>query len=329
MTVQDRIRYSDLIDFRKKEGGFLNTHSSTKKIIRGIIKNWQLYLFVLTAVIYILVYCYSPMYGLQIAFKDFRVSAGISGSKWVGMKHFRKFLSTPSFIQLIRNTLVLSLYSLVLGFPMPILFALISNELKEGRFKRIVQTISYAPHFISTVVMVSMITMFLDASNGIINKLLGYLGVGPFAFMTTASWFPSIYVISGIWQNLGWSAIIYFAALSGIDPSLHEAAMIDGASRLQRIWFVNLPGIMPTITVMLILQAGNIMSIGFEKVYLMQNALNSETSEIISTFVYKMGLQYNQYSYSSAIGMFNSVINFILLVTVNMTAKRLDGTSLF
>lgn len=297
--------------------------------MKGVLRNWQLYLFVLPALVYIILYCYAPMYGLQIAFKDFRVSTGILGSKWVGLKHFTKFLSTPSSVQLIFNTLRLSLFSLALGFPMPIIFALISNELSGGRYKKVVQTISYAPHFISTVVMVGMITMFLDANNGIINKLLGYLGAGPYSFMTNADWFPSIYVISGIWQNLGWNAIIYFAALSGIDPSLHEAAMIDGASRLQRVWYINLPGILPTITIMLILQAGNLMSIGFEKVYLMQNALNSETSEIISTFVYKMGLQYNQYSYSSAIGMFNSVINFVLLLIVNITAKKLDGTALF
>ena len=296
---------------------------------RRLAKNWELYLFVLPAVAYIILYCYLPMYGVQIAFKDYRVGKGIEGSAWVGLKHFQKFLSTPSCLQLIRNTLNLSLYWLAVGFPMPILFALVVNELADGRFKKFIQTISYAPHFISTVVMVSMITMFLDASNGIVNKLIGYLGIGPYPFMTVAAWFPTIYVVSGVWQNLGWSAIIYFAALSGIDPELHEAAMIDGAGRLKRIWHINLPGILPTVTILLILSVGNIMSVGFEKVYLMQNALNTETSEIISTFVYKMGLQYNQYSYSSAIGLFNSAINFVLLVTVNFVTRRIGGTSLF
>ena len=300
-----------------------------KRSALNFLKNWQLYLFVLPALIYILVYCYYPMYGVQIAFKDFRVGSGIERSEWVGMKHFSKFLSTPSCIQLIRNTLSLSVYWLIVGFPLPVLFALIVNELRDGKYKNFVQTISYAPHFISTVVMVSMITMFLDASNGIVNKLLGYLGLGPYPFMTTASWFTTIYVVSGVWQNIGWSAIIYFAAIAGIDPELHEAAMIDGASRFRRIWHINLPGILPTVTIMLILAVGNIMSIGFEKVYLMQNALNTETSEIISTYVYKMGLQYNQYSYSSAIGLFNSGINFLLLITVNMIVKRLGDTSLF
>ena len=303
--------------------------TNRKRETKNLVKNWQLYLFVLPSLIYILIYCYYPMYGVQIAFKDFRVGLGIEGSKWVGMKHFIKFLSTPSCIQLIRNTLSLSIYWLLVGFPLPILFALIVNELRDGKYKNFVQTISYAPHFISTVVMVSMITMFLDASNGIINKLLGYLGFGPYPFMTTADWFSTIYVVSGVWQNIGWSAIIYFAAIAGIDPELHEAAMIDGASRFRRIWHINLPGILPTVTIMLILAVGNIMSIGFEKVYLMQNALNTETSEIISTYVYKMGLQYNQYSYSSAIGLFNSGINFILLFTVNLIVKRLGDTSLF
>lgn len=298
-------------------------------VARNLMRNWQLYLFVLPALLYVILYCYSPMYGVQIAFKEYRVGSGIEGSLWVGMEQFDKFLSTPSSYQLITNTLTLSLYSLIVGFPMPILFALVVNELRGGRFKRIVQTISYAPHFISTVVMVSMITMFLDASNGIINKLIGYLGMGPYPFMTNANWFASIYVISGIWQNLGWSAIIYFAALAGIDPELHEAAMLDGASRVKRVIHINLPGILPTVTIMLIMQAGNIMSVGFEKVFLMQNPLNTETSEIISTYVYKMGLQYNQYSFSSAIGLFNSVICFVMLVTVNAIARRIGETSLF
>ena len=301
----------------------------TSTVLRTALRNWELYLFTLPAIAYILIYCYSPMYGVQIAFKDFRIGKGIEGSDWVGLKHFARFLSTPSSLMLIRNTLSLSLYSLLVGFPMPILFALTLNELRNARFKRLVQTVSYAPHFISTVVMVSMLSMMLDASNGIINKLLGAIGVGPFPFMSIAPWFPSIYVFSGIWQSLGWSSVIYLSALAGIDPSLHEAAMIDGATRLQRNLHVNLPGILPTVTILLILQIGNIMSVGFEKVYLMQNPLNTETSEIISTFVYKMGLQYSQYSFSTAIGLFNSVINFFLLLGVNAISRHIGDTSLW
>ncbi len=297
--------------------------------IRYLARNYELYIFVLPALIYILIYCYGPMYGVQIAFKDYRINKGIQGSDWVGLKHFVRFLSTPSCIRLIKNTIVISVYSLAVGFPFPIIFSLIINELRIGRFKKAVQTISYAPHFISTVVMVSMITMFLNERIGIVNKLIGYLGAGPYAFMSQAGWFPSIYVFSGIWQNLGWNSIIYLSALSSIDPELHEAAMIDGASRLQRIYHINLQGILPTITIMLILAAGKIMTVGFEKVFLMQNPLNTETSEIISTFVYKMGLQYTQYSFSTAIDFFNSIINCILLVSVNFAVKRMGSATLW
>lgn len=291
--------------------------------------NWELYLFVVPALIYLLLYCYYPMYGVQIAFKNFRVTKGITGSEWVGLEHFRKFFSNPSCRALIKNTLVISLYSLVVGFPLPIIFALTLNEVAPGRYKKLVQTVSYAPHFISTVVMVSMLTMFLNADNGIFNKIVETLGGPRVDYMSKANLFPTVYVLSGVWQSLGWSSVIYLSALSGIDTGLHEAAMIDGASRLQRIWHINLTGILPTITIMLILQVGNLMTVGFEKAFLMQNPLNLETSEIISTFVYKMGLNYRQYSYSTAIGLFNSVINMILLVSVNTIAGRLSETSLW
>ena len=292
-------------------------------------RNWELYLFVVPALIYLLLYCYYPMYGVQIAFKNFRVTKGIAGSEWVGLEHFRKFFSNPSCRALIKNTLVISLYSLVVGFPLPIIFALTLNEVAPGRYKKLVQTVSYAPHFISTVVMVSMLTMFLNADNGIFNKIVETLGGPRVDYMSKANLFPTVYVLSGVWQSLGWSSVIYLSALSGIDTGLHEAAMIDGASRLQRIWHINLTGILPTITIMLILQVGNLMTVGFEKAFLMQNPLNLETSEIISTFVYKMGLNYRQYSYSTAIGLFNSVINMILLVSVNTIAGRLSETSLW
>lgn len=296
---------------------------------RDFKRCWELYLFVLPALIYLICYCYYPMYGVQIAFKDYRVGAGIEGSEWVGLKHFTKFWTNPMCRALIKNTLTLSLYSLVAGFPIPIVFALTLNELRAGPFKRAVQTISYAPHFISVVVMVSMLTMFLSKDAGLINKMLGVFGAGPYDFMSNARWFPSIYVFSGIWQGLGWSSVIYLSALAGVDPELHEAAMIDGANRLQRIWHINLSGILPTITIMLILQVGNLMTVGFEKAFLMQNPLNTETSEIISTFVYKMGLLYNQFSYSTAIGLFNSAINLVLLFSVNALVKKMGSASLW
>ncbi|MFR5853702.1 MAG: ABC transporter permease [Lachnospiraceae bacterium] len=297
--------------------------------LRRIRQNWQLYLFVLPAIIIFLLFYYFPMYGVQIAFKDFRANLGIAGSPWVGLKHFERFVNTSSFTLLMGNTLRISVLSLVIGFPMPILFALLVNEIRSSRYRKVIQTISYAPHFISTVVMVSMLTIFLNKNYGIVNTLIGYVGVGPYDFMTKGSWFASIYVISNVWQNLGWDAIIYIAALSGVSVELHEAAMIDGATRMQRVWHINLPSILPTVTIMLILACGKIMSVGFEKVYLMQNALNTSHSEIISTFVYKAGLQSAQYSFSTAIGLFNSVINLILLLTVNMLSKRLGDTSLW
>lgn len=295
---------------------------------RNMATHWELYLFILPALVYVLIYCYYPMYGAQIAFKNFRAAKGILGSEWVGLKHFIKFFSSPVNLDLIRNTLHISLLTLAVGFPIPIIFALLLNELPLGRYKKTVQTVSYAPHFISTVVMVTMINMFFDGNIGVVNKLLSYCGVGPFQFLTTPAWFPALYVLTGVWQNMGWDSVIYISALSSIDPELHEAAMIDGATRLQRIWHINLPGILPTITTMLILASGKIMTVGFEKVFLMQNALNTETSEIISTFVYKMGLIYTQYSYSTAIGLFNSVVNLVLLLTVNAIVKRLNNTSL-
>ena len=296
---------------------------------RELSRNWELYLFILPAAAYFFVFHYMPMYGVQIAFKDFMARLGIEGSKWVGLKHYDRFFSLYSCWSLIGNTLSLSLYSLLAGFPLPILLALLLNEMRNKRMKKLVQTVSYAPHFISTVVLVSMVTMFGNAHYGIFNKIRELFGMEAVSFMGMRDWFRHLYVWSGVWQNIGWNAIVFLSALTAIDPQLHESAMIDGASRMQRIWHINLTGILPTITIMLILQVGNLMTVGFEKAFLMQNPLNLETSEIISTFVYKMGLNYRQYSYSTAIGLFNSVINMILLVSVNTIAGRLSETSLW
>lgn len=292
-------------------------------------RNYELYLFVLPALVYLFLYCYLPLYGVQIAFKDYRVGKGIEGSAWVGLKHFQKFLGNATNRSLIWNTLRLSVETLIVGFPMPIIFAVLLNEVRQQRFKKVVQTVSYAPHFISTVVLVSMLTLFLDKNTGIVNSMLKAFGTGPYDFMSRSDWFPHIYVISDIWQNLGWNSIIYISALAGVDVGLHEAARIDGASRLQRIIHVDLPCIFPTIAIMLIMQTGNLMTVGFEKAYLMQNALNLGASEIISTYVYKIGLLYNQYSYSTAINLFNSVVNCILLITVNGIVKKMTDTALW
>lgn len=267
------------------------------------------------------------MYGLQIAFKDFRAVDGILGSEWIGFDHFIRFFNSYYFWDLIKNTLGINLYALAL-FPISIVVALALNELRDGKFKKTAQTITYAPHFISVVVFVGMIIAFLNPVTGIINNFIQWIGFEPISFMTEPGWFKSIFVWSNEWQNLGWGAIIYLAALAGVDPQLHEAAKVDGASRLQRIWHINLPSILPTIIILLILNMGNMMSIGFEKILLMQNELNLESSQVIQTYVYEAGLLHGQYSYSTAVGLFNSIINFGILIFFNRLARR-TGTSLW
>ena len=296
---------------------------------RGIRRNWDLYLLILPVIVYFLVFHYYPMYGVQIAFRNFIATRGILDSPWVGLRHFTRFFNSFYFWRLIRNTFGIGIYELVVGFPIPIILALSINEVKNERFKRFVQNITYAPHFLSTVVVVGMLFLFLNPNHGVINGAIQMFGGEPISFMTEPKWFKTIYVSSGVWKSMGWSSIIYLAALSGVDPQLHDAAMVDGASQLQRIWHINLPAITPTIVTLLILNAGRVLSVGFEKVYLMQNALNLESSDIIATHVYRTGLQGAQYSYSAAVGLFNSVVNFIMLVAVNRVARRLNETSLW
>lgn len=304
-----------------------NKRAKTMKLIK---RNWLLYVFLVPMLIYIGVFCYAPMYGIQIAFKDFSAAKGITGSPWVGFKWFEMFFNTPRFWTILKNTLVISFYGLVVGFPLPIILALVLNNLKNEKWKKFAQTITYMPHFISTVVLVGMMSAFFSPASGFINTFLSYFGgSGNTYFFGDPKYFPHLYVWSGVWQGIGWNSIIYMAALVGVDPELHEAAMIDGAGRLQRNWYIDLPAIIPTMTILLIMNFGSIMSIGYEKAYLMQNDLNKASAEIISTYVYKVGLLSRKYSYSAAIGLFNNVINFILLVIVNKTADKLNGSSLW
>jgi putative aldouronate transport system permease protein len=296
---------------------------------RRIWRNYELYLFLLPTLLYFLIFHYVPMYGVQIAFKEFVAVKGITGSPWVGFDQFERFFRSYQFGTLLRNTLGIALYQLLVGFPVPVILALMIHQLRSARFKRLVQTVAYAPHFISTVVMVGMLYLFLSERNGLINRLLRVVGLDSVFFLGDPAWFKSVYVWSGIWQNAGWGTIIYLAALAGVSRELHEAAIADGASRLRRIWHIDLPGIRPTIVIMLILDVGHFMNIGFEKVFLMQNSLNLQSSEIISTYVYKVGLLSTQYSYSAAIGLFNNVINFILLLAVNQLARRMRQTALW
>ena len=297
--------------------------------MKSLRRHWQLYLIALPALLYFIVFRYIPMANAVIAFKDYNVVKGIWGSPWAGLKHFELFFNNPVFWTLLKNTLSLSLYALVVGFPLPILLALCLNEVRDGLFKRLVQSVTYAPYFISTVVMVSMIILVLSARLGVVNQGLGALGFNTINFLGDPNLFASIYVWSGVWQTSGYAAIVYLAALSGIDPALYEAAKVDGASRFDKIRHVDLPGIMPVAVIILILTVGNLLSIGFEKVYLLQNPLNQGASEIIATYVYKMGLLNANYSFATAVGLFNSVVNLILLVLVNTFARRVSDVGLW
>lgn len=291
-------------------------------------KNWVCYLFILPMLIYVIIFNYIPMYGIQLAFKDYRVADGIWGSAWVGLKHFKTFFESYQFKYLLWNTLSLSLYSLIAGFPMPIIFALLLNYITNVKLKKVVQMVTYAPHFISTVVYCGMILIFLS-SDGVINQLLKLIGIDSVAFLTNPSNFRHIYVWSGVLQNIGWGSIMYISVLTSVDPTLHEAATVDGATRFQRLLHIDLPAIVPTMVIMLIMRAGEIMDLGFEKAFLLQNNINLDYSEIIATYVYKIGIQGGQFSYSSAIGLFNNVINMVLLVVVNKIAKKVSDVSLW
>lgn len=296
--------------------------------MRMLKKNWVCYLFILPMVIYVIIFSYVPMYGIQLAFKNYRVADGIWGSAWVGFKHFRTFFESYQFKNLLWNTLSLSLYALVAGFPMPIIFALFLNYITNVRLKKTAQMITYAPHFISMVVYCGMILVFLS-SDGVVNQLLKLLGISPVAFLSNPANFRHIYVWSGVLQNIGWGSIMYISVLTSVDPTLHEAATVDGATRFQRLLHIDLPAIVPTMVIMLIMRAGEIMDLGFEKAFLLQNNINLDYSEIIATYVYKVGIQGGQFSYSSAIGLFNNVINLVLLVVVNKIAGRVSDVSLW
>jgi putative aldouronate transport system permease protein len=291
--------------------------------------NWQLYLLVVVPVAYFVIFKYIPISNAVIAFKDYNVVEGIWGSEWVGFKNFELFFSNPVFGTLLKNTFILAFYLVLASFPIPIILAIALNEIRNGWFKRSVQLLTYAPYFISTVVAVSMTILILSPRLGIVNDALGLFGIPAVDFLGDPNYFRHIYVWSDVWQTTGYSAVIYMAALAGIDPALHEAAKIDGASRWQRIRNVDLPGIMPTAVIILVLGVGNMMAIGFEKAFLLQNDLNLAQSEIIATYVYKTGLVNADFSMATAVGLFNSVVNLVLLLFVNFAAKRITGKGLW
>jgi putative aldouronate transport system permease protein len=311
--------------------GSARAHSQSRfsRLRKACWRDRYLFLLILPVVVYYIVFHYIPMYGAVIAFKDYAPGRGILDSPWVGFENFEKFFGSFYFVRIVKNTILLSLYTLLWGFPIPILFAVLLNELRRPLFKRSVQTISYLPHFISVVVVSGMIVKFLSPTDGVVNRLLGVLGIDSINFLSKPEYFRSIFVASEIWQGFGWGAIIYLAALAGIDPSLYEAADVDGAKRWQKIWYITLPSLVPVMVFLLVLNVGNLMSVGFEKVLLLYSPATYETSDVIQTYIYRRGIISADYSLAAAIGLFNSTIDLILLVTVNRVARKMTETSLW
>ena len=300
-----------------------------KKKYKKIRKYAGLYIMLAIPFLWYIIFKYIPMYGLQIAFKRFNPTLGITKSPWVGLTYFKQFFDSYYFGNILWNTVSLSLFTMLVGFPMPIILALLINEIKNTKFQKVVQNITYMPNFLSVVVIVSMLTLFSNRDYGLFNKIGALFGAAPVDFMAKPAWFQPLYVFSNVWQYMGFNAIIYIAALASVDQELYEAASIDGASRMQKIIHISLPCIMGTIIIMFIMRIGSLMSVGFEKVYLIQNSVTLSASEVISTFIYKNGIQKGQFSYSTAVGLFNSVINFTLLMLANFVSKKATKTSLW
>lgn len=304
-------------------------HSKKNNYPTRIWRDRYLLLLLLPCIIYYIAFKYIPMWGILISFKDFKPFIGFMDSSWVGLKHYLQFFSSPDAVRIIRNTLILGVLTLIFSFPMPIIFSLALNELKGVRFKKFVQTVSYMPHFLSMVVVCGMITSFLSPIRGIINQIIVQFGGSAINFMSLGQYFRPIYVISDIWQTMGWGAIVYLAAISNVDPQYYEAAKLDGASHLRQIWSITLPSIAPTIATMLILRVGSVLEVGLEKVMLLYSPAIYETSDIIATYVYRQGMVSGNMSYAAAIGLFSSVINLILLISANCASKKLSGTGLY
>jgi len=297
--------------------------------LKKLYRERELLFMVFPAVLLVIVFCYVPMYGLVISFQDLRPGLTIFNSPWVGFKWFDEFFHSPYFWRSLKNTFVISVLSLLVQFPLPIVLALALNEIRNRFFKRLTQSISYFPYFMSTVVIVGMMYNFLSVDSGIVNTVLVGLGMDPINFFNSEFWFKPMYVLSGVWQNLGWNAIIYLAALTAINPTLYEAAKIDGASRLKQMWYITLPGIFTTIMILLLLNLGSLLNVGFEKIILMYNPATYEVADVVSTYVYRLGIQSGSYSLATAVGFFNQVLNFILLIIFNHLSKRAGAESLW
>jgi putative aldouronate transport system permease protein len=307
----------------------MNEKSNFKKTLKAIRKDWQLYSLLILPLAHYLIFRYIPMYGNIIAFRKYYPGGPVYGSEWVGLRYFKMFLTDPTFWNVFKNTVILGLEYLVISFPFPIVFALLLNELHNQLFKRFTQTVSYLPHFISVVIVAEMIIELLSPSRGVVNIILKHFTGNTINFLAEPAWFRTIYIVSGIWQEMGWGAIIYLAALSNINPELYEAAIIDGANKWQQIKYITIPGIMPTIMILLILNIGGFMSVGFEKILLLYNPMTYSTADVISTYLYRMGLESNNFSYAAAIGLFDSIIALMLLTIANYLSKKFTETSLW
>ncbi len=314
---------------KRRDARPIQRHIPLSLRLKRVLRAWQLYVLLAPALVYVAIFKYWPMYGVQIAFRNYNPIDGFSGSPWVGLDNFVRFVQSYQFAQVIGNTLWIAVLGLLIAFPVPIILALVVNQLQSERFKKFTQTVLYSPAFISTVVVVGIMFVLLSPRSGLVNNVIKLTGGEPIFFMGTPEWFRPVYVISDVWQNAGFSMIVYLAALASIDPSLHEAAKVDGASKFQRVRHIDLPGITPVITILFILAIGNLLNVGFEKALLMQTDLNLSASEIIQTYVYHAGLQQAQFSYSAAIGLFNSVLNLALLLTFNTIARRTQQASLW
>ena len=303
--------------------------SRTSWLIQHFKREWQIYLLLAPLVIWFLLFLYKPMYGLQIAFKDFSLFKGVDASPWVGLEHFRSLFDSDMFLRAIKNTFIISFLNLMIGFPMPIILALMFNEIVQGKFRKTVQTIVYLPHFISLVIIAGIVINIFSPSTGVVNLLLMKLGFEPIYFLTQPEWFRPIFIGSGIWQEAGFQSIVYLAAIAGVSPSLYESAVVDGASRWQMMWKITLPCILPTIIIMLIIRIGNLLEVGFELIILLYQPSTFQTADVINTFIYRQGLVGNQYDVAAAAGLFNAVVAFVLVMTANSISRRFTRTSLW
>ena len=299
------------------------------RIGEHMMREWQLYVMLLPTIIWLLVFLYKPMYGLQIAFKDYSVFRGVAASPWIGFDHFESLFGNDQFLRALKNTIILSAYGLLLGFPVPILLALMFNEVLNQWFKKTAQTIVYLPHFISSVIIAGIVITSFSPSAGIVNTIMGWFGLDSIYFLTKPEWFRPIFVGTGIWQEAGFQSIVYLAAIAGVSPTLYESAVVDGASRWQMMWKITIPSIMPTIIIMLIIRIGNILEISFEMIILLYQPATYETADVVNTFIYRQGLQGGQYDFAAAAGLFNAVVAFVLVMTANTISKRYSRTSLW